>query len=54
MEIKLLRANIGDAEQIHKMQVEAFMDLFNKYHVNSKLYFYKYLIVKPDISINCC
>ena len=31
MEIKLLRANIGDAEQIHKMQVEAFMDLFNKY-----------------------
>ena len=32
METKLLRASIEDAEQIHKMQVEAFMDLFNKYH----------------------
>lgn len=31
MEVKLLRANIGDAEEIHAMQVEAFGELLEKY-----------------------
>lgn len=31
MEIKLIRAEVKDAEQIHKMQVEAFKELFDKY-----------------------
>ena len=31
MEIKLSRANIGDAKEIHAMQVEAFKELLEKY-----------------------
>lgn len=31
MEIVLLRANIGDAEELHSMQVEAFRDLLERY-----------------------
>lgn len=31
MEVKLLRANISDAKEIHAMQVEAFKELLEKY-----------------------
>ena len=31
MEVKLLRANISDAKEIHTMQLEAFKGLFDKY-----------------------
>mgnify|MGYP002510753058 CR=1 FL=1 len=31
MEVKLLRANIADAKEIHAMQVEAFRELLEKY-----------------------
>ncbi len=31
MEIELLRANIGDAKELHAMQVKAFKDLLEKY-----------------------
>ena len=31
MEVKLLRANIADAKEIHTMQVEAFRELLEKY-----------------------
>lgn len=31
MEVKLLRADIGDAKEIHAMQVEAFKELLEKY-----------------------
>lgn len=31
MEVKLLRANIDNAKEIHAMQVEAFKELFEKY-----------------------
>lgn len=31
VEVKLLRANISDAKEIHAMQVEAFRKLLEKY-----------------------
>lgn len=31
MEVKLLRANVNDAEELHAMQVEAFKELLEKY-----------------------
>ena len=31
MEVKLLRANINNAKEIHTMQVEAFKELLEKY-----------------------
>lgn len=31
MEIKLIKANLSDAEKLWKMQVEAFKELFHKY-----------------------
>lgn len=31
MEVTLLRADIGDAKEIHAMQVESFKELFEKY-----------------------
>ena len=31
MEIKLLRANIDDAKELHSMQIESFRELLDKY-----------------------
>lgn len=31
MEVKLLRANLGDAKEIHVMQIKAFKELLKKY-----------------------
>jgi len=31
MEIKLLRADISDAEELHAMQIKAFKELLEKY-----------------------
>lgn len=31
MEVKLLRANLGDAKEIHVMQIKAFKELLDKY-----------------------
>lgn len=31
MEVSLVRAGLGDAEKIHKMQLEAFAELYRKY-----------------------
>ena len=31
MEVTLLRANVGDAKELHAMQVEAFKELLEKY-----------------------